>query len=46
MEVPYPPQYSVKYERHHLVPCDFKDYERAMKNEVPNLWWKTYQKLG
>lgn len=46
MEVPYPPQHGVKYERHHLVPCDHKDYEKAMKNEVPNLWWKTYQKLG
>lgn len=46
MEVPYPPQEGVKYERHHLVPCDHMDYEKAMKNEVPNLWWKTYQKLG
>ncbi len=46
MEVPYPPQQGVKFERHHLVPCDHGDYEKAMKNEVPNLWWKTYQKLG
>ncbi len=46
MEVPYPSQHGDKYERQHLVPCDYKDYEMAMKNEVPNLWWKTYQKLG
>lgn len=46
MEVPYPPQKGLKYERHHLVPCDINDYEMAMKNEIPNLWWKTYQKLG
>ena len=46
MEVPYPPQKESIYERHHLVPCDYQDYEKAMKNEVPNLWWKTYQKLG
>lgn len=46
MEVPYPPQKGVKYERHHMVPCDVEDYERAMKNEIPDLWWKTYQKLG
>ena len=46
MEVPYPPQSGSKYERHHLVPCDMQDYEQAMKNEIPNLWWKTYQKLG
>jgi hypothetical protein len=46
MEVPYPPQKGVQYERHHLVPCDASDYDRAMKNELPDLWWKTYQKLS
>lgn len=46
MEVPYPAQNGSKYERHHLVPCDAIDYERAMKNEMPDLWWKTYQKLS
>ena len=46
MEVPYPPKQGVKYERHHLVPCDKEDYELAMNSEIPNLWWKTYQKLG
>jgi arginase family enzyme len=45
MEVPYTPKQDTKYDRHHLVPCDQKDYELAMKNEIPNLWWKTYQKL-
>lgn len=46
MEVPYPPQKGLKFERHHLIPCDMHDYEKAMKNEIPDLWWKTYQKLG
>lgn len=46
MEVPYPQQKNAKYERHHMVPCDVNDYERAMKNEMPDLWWKTYQKLS
>lgn len=46
MEVPYPPHSGSKYERHHMVPCDKQDYEDAMKNELPDLWWKTYQKLG
>jgi formiminoglutamase len=45
MEVSYPAQEGSKYERHHMVPCDREDYERAMKNEMPDLWWKTYQKL-
>ena len=45
MEVPYPPKEGKKYERHHLVPCNKEDYDKAMKNEMPDLWWKTYQKL-
>lgn len=45
MEVPYPAQEGRKYERHYLVPCDQEDYEKAMANEIPDLWWKTYQKL-
>ncbi len=45
MEVPYPPSEGKKYERHYLVPCNKFDYDRAMENEMPDLWWKTYQKL-
>lgn len=45
MEVPYPPLNGKRYLRHHLVPCDYDDYQRCMNNEVPDLWWKTYQKL-
>lgn len=44
MEVPYPDSKG-KYQRHHLVPCSYKDYELTMKGEMPDLWWKTYQKL-
>jgi formiminoglutamase len=46
MEVPYPPKTGAKFERHHLVPCNHEDYLQAMQNELPNLWWKTYQKLS
>lgn len=46
MEVPYPSTKGVKYERHHLVPCSYEAYQEAMKGEIPNLWWQTFQKLG
>lgn len=46
MEVPYPPQSGSRYERHHMIPCNKSDYDNAMNNELPDLWWKTYQKLG
>lgn len=46
MEVPYPPREGTRFERHHLVPCNKSDYELALENDIPDLWWKTYQKLG
>ena len=36
---------NVKYERHHYIPCSIKDYELAMENELPDIWWQFYQKL-
>ena len=34
-----------KYERHLMVPCSYSDYQAACNNEIPDCWWKTYQKL-
>ena len=45
MEVPYPPKSGSRFERHHMVPCNYEDYITASQNEIPDLWWKTYQKL-
>ena len=44
MQVPYPAGKS-KNERHHLVPCRYEDYLTAHSGEMPDLWWRTYQKL-
>ncbi len=35
-----------KFGRHHVVPCTYADYELACNGEVPDMWWRTYQKLG
>ena len=45
MEVPYP-NAKVKYHRHHLVPCSYKDYETACKDEMPERWWQAFQKIS
>jgi formiminoglutamase len=45
MEVPYPPDKNIKFERHTLIPCSYKDYETACKDDIPDRWWQTYQKL-
>lgn len=44
MQVPYPNTKSVN-ERYHMVPCRYEDYQIAIEGELPDLWWKTYQKL-
>lgn len=46
MEVPYPKIKGLKFQRHLLVPCNYEVYESALRNEMPNLWWKTFQKLS
>ena len=45
MQVPYPSGGS-KNERSHLVPCRYEDYNTAVSGEMPDLWWRTYQKLS
>jgi formiminoglutamase len=44
MQVPYPNGGSMN-ERFHLVPCCYDDYKTAVSGEMPDLWWRTYQKL-
>ena len=46
MEIPYPPHKDLKFERHTLIPCNYKYYELAINNEIPDRWWQTYQKLS
>ncbi len=45
MQVPYPNRGS-RNERFHLVPCLYDDYQLATSGEMPDLWWRTYQKLN
>lgn len=45
MEVPCPSALQVKYERQFLVPCSYKDYQSACKEEIPERWWQVYQKF-
>ncbi|NLL28815.1 MAG: formimidoylglutamase [Bacteroidales bacterium] len=45
MEVPCPKNLFSKFERHYMVPCSYKDYEEAMKENIPDRWWQTFQKF-
>ena len=44
MQVPYFGTRSVN-ERYYLVPCRYEDYQMAVSGEMPDLWWRTHQKL-
>jgi len=46
MKVPYAGGIEGKLGRHHLVPCNYAEYELATQGELPDMWWRTYQKLG
>lgn len=45
MDIPYRAEQEARFERHHLVPCSYSDYRMACREEVPDRWWRTYQKL-
>jgi formiminoglutamase len=46
MDIPYKAEQEARFERHHLVPCSYEDYRMACREEVPDLWWRTFQKLA
>lgn len=45
MKVPVRLKIKSRYERHHMVPCSYADYQAACDNMIPDRWWQTYQKL-
>ena len=46
MEVPYPNGQKLSFERHYCVPCSYEEYQEACRDEMPDRWWKTFQKLS
>jgi len=46
LEVKYLSQDDKKYDRHCLVPCNQEDYKQALENVIPDLWWRTLQKMS
>jgi formiminoglutamase len=45
MEIPLQSELKIKYQRHYLVPCSYRDYQTACNNDIPDRWWMVYQKL-
>ncbi len=45
IQIPYPDNPISKNERYRWIPCTYEDYQTATDGEMPNIWWRTYQKL-
>ncbi len=45
MNVPFNDFTKGRFKKHHIVPCTYEDYIQAMKGDIPDTWWQTYQKL-
>jgi len=45
MEVALTANETTVFKRHYLVACTYKDYQMALKEEIPDRLWLTYQKI-
>jgi hypothetical protein len=45
MEVPYPDN-KIKFYRHHIIPCSYKDYQMACNEDIPERWWQAFKKFS
>lgn len=43
VEVPYPPS---DHPRSIYVACSYRDYQQACDGEIPERWWKNYQRIS
>lgn len=46
IEVPCGKEAKDRYKQHLLIPCLYSDYEQALENKIPDLWWKFYQRVN
>jgi formiminoglutamase len=44
IEVPVKVSGGFSSDRHKLIPCSSADYKEAMRNEIPDRWWRAMQK--
>jgi len=45
MDILFVTEIGMRLERHQYIPCSKEDYDQAMRNELPDIWWQFYQKV-
>lgn len=46
VQVPCDDDKMSRFRQHLLIPCLYSDYEQALSNKIPDLWWKFYQRIN
>jgi hypothetical protein len=46
MEIPILLNVNTSFETQCFVPCSYKDYLTASKGDIPERWWKAFQKIN
>lgn len=45
MKVPLLDESKNRFRKHQIIPCLISDYQQATKGEIPENWWRAFQKL-
>jgi hypothetical protein len=46
MEVPFNENFNIdRFNKFNVIPCSYNDYQFACNSEIPDRWWKTFQKF-
>lgn len=46
MEIPLVGEQAEQFKDHYFIPCSYRDYQFASKGELPDRWWKAFQKMN
>ena len=46
MEIPLVGEQAEQFKNHYFIPCSYQDYQFASQGELPDRWWKAYQKMN
>ena len=46
MEIPLVGEQAVHFKDNYFIPCSYQDYQFASQGELPDRWWKAFQKIN
>ena len=44
MEIPLVGEQAVQFKDNYFIPCSYQDYQIASQGELPDRWWKAFQR--